>query len=87
MSPNKNLRRRGAEGSGTEKIKALKDAQKEWHHDESKNPVDITVEHIAEVVAMMTGIPVQKSGAIGDTEIAENGHRIASLYCWSGSSH
>jgi ATP-dependent Clp protease ATP-binding subunit ClpC len=38
----------------------LAEAQKKWNKEEGKNPVLITEDHIADVVSLMTGIPVAK---------------------------
>lgn len=47
------------------KIKRLKNAQQEWHRNELENPVMITEDQVAEVVALMTGIPVSR---VAETE-------------------
>jgi ATP-dependent Clp protease ATP-binding subunit ClpC len=41
-------------------IRKLQELQKKWQLDEASNPVRVTEENIADVVAMVTGIPVQK---------------------------
>ncbi|MFQ6611802.1 MAG: ATP-dependent Clp protease ATP-binding subunit [Fidelibacterota bacterium] len=41
-------------------IRKLQKLQKKWQLDEASNPVHVTEENIADVVAMVTGIPVQK---------------------------
>jgi ATP-dependent Clp protease ATP-binding subunit ClpC len=41
-------------------LKRLTIEQKRWHKEESKNPIRITAEYVADVVSLMTGIPVNK---------------------------
>ncbi len=41
-------------------LKRLAHAQRQWHKEESKNPIQITEDHIADVVSLITGIPVNK---------------------------
>ena len=38
----------------------LAKARKEWESNEQNQPIEVTPDHIAEVVSMMTGIPVQR---------------------------
>jgi ATP-dependent Clp protease ATP-binding subunit ClpC len=38
----------------------LDDARKRWEQEEEDTPVDVTVDDIAEVVSMMTGIPISR---------------------------
>jgi len=53
---------KAAELRDTEKqlTEALDKAQEAWEADTKKNKIEITEAHVAEVVSMMTGIPLQK---------------------------
>lgn len=46
-------------------LKKLEKAQNQWHKDEINNPVRITEDHVAEVISLMTEIPVVK---VAETE-------------------
>ena len=41
-------------------IQQLDDAQKQWQNEEDESPIKINAENIADVVSLMTGIPLSK---------------------------
>ena len=49
----------------------LQKAQEEWEKDSKENKETVTEEHIADVVSMMTGIPVQRIAKTESNKLAE----------------
>ena len=56
---------------------SLENARKEWEEESSKNRQTVTEENVAEVVSMMTGIPLQKVGEKENTRLAKMGTEIS----------
>ena len=56
---------------------SLETARKEWEEESSKNRQTVTEDNVAEVVSMMTGIPLQKVGEKENTRLAKMGTEIA----------
>ncbi|HIP36742.1 MAG TPA: ATP-dependent Clp protease ATP-binding subunit [Crocinitomix sp.] len=69
---------KAAELRDTEKnlIEELEVAQAKWEEDTKKNKIVVTEEHVAEVVSMMTGIPLQKVSASESSKIVHLGDDI-----------
>ena len=56
---------------------SLEKARKDWEEESSKNRQTVTEDNVAEVVSMMTGIPLQKVGEKENTRLAKMGSEIA----------
>ena len=56
---------------------SLENARKEWEEESSKNRQTVTEDNVAEVVSMMTGIPLQKVGEKENTRLAKMGTEIS----------
>lgn len=56
---------------------SLENARKEWEEESSRNRQTVTEDNVAEVVSMMTGIPLQKVGEKENTRLAKMGTEIA----------
>ena len=56
---------------------SLEKARKEWEDESSKNRQTVTEDNVAEVVSMMTGIPLQKVGEKENTRLAKMGSEIS----------
>jgi len=56
---------------------SLEKARKDWEDESSKNRQTVTEDNVAEVVSMMTGIPLQKVGEKENTRLAKMGSEIA----------
>jgi ATP-dependent Clp protease ATP-binding subunit ClpC len=56
---------------------SLEKARKDWEEESSKNRQTVTEDNVAEVVSMMTGIPLQKVGEKENTRLAKMGYEIA----------
>jgi len=56
---------------------SLEKARKEWEEESSKNRQTVTEDNVAEVVSMMTGIPLQKVGEKENTRLAKMGSEIS----------
>ncbi len=56
---------------------SLEEARKRWEEDSSKNKQIVTEDNVAEVVSMMTGIPLQKVGEKENERLAKMGTEIS----------
>ena len=56
---------------------SLEKARKEWEEESSKNKQTVTEDNVAEVVSMMTGIPLQKVGEKENERLARMGSEIS----------
>jgi len=56
---------------------SLEKARKEWEEESSKNKQTVTEDNVAEVVSMMTGIPLQKVGEKENIRLAKMGSEIS----------
>lgn len=56
---------------------SLEKARKSWEEDSSKNRQTVTEDNVAQVVSMMTGIPLQKVGEKENERLARMGAEIA----------
>ena len=56
---------------------SLEKARKDWEDESSKNRQTVTEDNVAEVVSMMTGIPLQKVGEKENTRLAKMGTEIS----------
>ena len=56
---------------------ALEKARKQWEDESSKNRQTVTEDNVAEVVSMMTGIPLQKVSEKENTRLAKMGSEIS----------
>ena len=56
---------------------SLEKARKEWEDESSRNRQTVTEDNVAEVVSMMTGIPLQKVGEKENTRLAKMGSEIS----------
>jgi ATP-dependent Clp protease ATP-binding subunit ClpC len=56
---------------------SLEKARKEWEDESSRNRQTVTEDNVAEVVSMMTGIPLQKVGEKENTRLAKMGTEIS----------
>jgi len=56
---------------------SLEIARKSWEEETSKNRQIVTEENVAEVVSMMTGIPLQKVGEKENTRLSKMGTEIS----------
>jgi len=56
---------------------SLEKARKAWEDDSSKNRQTVTEENVAQVVSMMTGIPLQKVGEKENEKLARMGTEIS----------
>ena len=56
---------------------SLEEARKRWEEDSSKNKQIVTEDNVAEVVSMMTGIPLQKVGEKENERLAKMGSEIS----------
>lgn len=56
---------------------SLEEARKRWEEESSKNKQIVSEENVAEVVSMMTGIPLQKVGEKENERLARMGSEIA----------
>ena len=56
---------------------SLEKARKQWEDESSKNRQTVTEDNVAEVVSMMTGIPLQKVGEKENTRLAKMGSEIS----------
>jgi ATP-dependent Clp protease ATP-binding subunit ClpC len=56
---------------------SLEKARKEWEEESSKNRQTVTEDNVAEVVSMMTGIPLQKVGEKENSRLAKMYSEIA----------
>jgi len=56
---------------------SLEKARKDWEDESSKNRQTVTEDNVAEVVSMMTGIPLQKVGEKENTRLAKMGSEIS----------
>jgi len=56
---------------------SLEKARKSWEEDSSKNRQTVTEDNVAQVVSMMTGIPLQKVGEKENDRLARMGSEIA----------
>jgi ATP-dependent Clp protease ATP-binding subunit ClpC len=56
---------------------SLEKARKEWEDESSKNRQTVTEDNVAEVVSMMTGIPLQKVGEKENERLARMGSEIS----------
>ena len=56
---------------------ALEKARKQWEEEASNNKQIVTEDNVAEVVSMMTGIPLQKVGEKENTRLSKMGSEIS----------
>jgi ATP-dependent Clp protease ATP-binding subunit ClpC len=56
---------------------SLEKARKQWEDESSRNKQIVTEDNVAEVVSMMTGIPLQKVGEKENTRLAKMGSEIS----------
>ena len=56
---------------------SLEKARKDWEDESSRNRQTVTEDNVAEVVSMMTGIPLQKVGEKENTRLAKMGTEIS----------
>jgi ATP-dependent Clp protease ATP-binding subunit ClpC len=56
---------------------SLEKARKDWEEESSKNRQTVTEDNVAEVVSMMTGIPLQKVGEKENTRLAKMYSEVA----------
>ena len=56
---------------------SLDKARKKWEEDSQKNRQTVTEDNVAEVVSMMTGIPLQKVGEKENTRLSRMGQEIS----------
>jgi ATP-dependent Clp protease ATP-binding subunit ClpC len=56
---------------------SLEKARKDWEDESSRNRQTVTEDNVAEVVSMMTGIPLQKVGEKENTRLAKMGSEIS----------
>ena len=56
---------------------SLEKARKEWEDESSRNKQTVTEDNVAEVVSMMTGIPLQKVGEKENERLAKMGSEIS----------
>jgi ATP-dependent Clp protease ATP-binding subunit ClpC len=56
---------------------SLEKARKQWEDESSKNKQIVTEDNVAEVVSMMSGIPLQKVGEKENTRLAKMGSEIS----------
>jgi ATP-dependent Clp protease ATP-binding subunit ClpC len=56
---------------------SLEKARKDWEDESSRNRQTVTEDNVAEVVSMMTGIPLQKVGEKENTRLAKMGVEIS----------
>lgn len=54
----------------------LEEARKKWEEEQSKNRQTVTEDNVAEVVSMITGIPLQKVGQKENDKLAKMGETI-----------